>query len=616
MDQAMRKLNVTFQPQGAVSSVPFGSTILEAALAAGVWMRNECAGSGTCGKCRLRLLSGPTSALSEEEMQLIPEEQVQDGFRLACRCTPLEDVVVEVPEDALSLRERFLEEGDAASFPIEPNVRSLDIVLPAPSLSDQRADYDRLKAVLADSGVSTLSSLPLLQQLPDALRSSSYALRVILAGDEIIDLVPSDQDHPLCGVALDVGTTSVVGYLFDLRSGRRLSTASALNAQTKYGADVIARMTLAATDEGLALLQSEIIACLNQLIEKLASSAGIHRYFIYEAVAVGNPCMTHLVLGVRPSNIAFAPFIPAFTEALCVPASSVGLLINPAAKLQLLPGVAGYVGSDIVAGIVANAIHQPGPPRLYIDIGTNGEVVLAVDGKLSACSTAAGPAFEGGEITFGMRAASGAVDHVSINEDVHLTTVDAAPPIGICGSGLIEATAELVQKGIVSSNGHMLSGQTLAHLPASVRSRLGPYNGELGFRLSSADAPSLFLTQSDVRQVQLAKAAISAGASLLLDRAALKADDLDAVLLAGAFGAFITKSSTLAIGLLPNVSPGKVRSVGNAAGSGASLALLSLKARDVAKEVAKSIQYVELSSYSPFMERFVEAMGFPPATSS
>lgn len=607
----MRKLTVTFQPQGIVSSVPFGSTILEAALSAGVWITSDCAGSGTCGKCRIQLLDGPCSSLSPEETQLIPEEQLKDNFRLACRCLPLDDIVVKVPEAAFALREHFLEEGEAAYFPLQPNVRSLELTLPPPSLSDQRSDYERLRAALTGSGLSPAAPLSLLQQLPDALRSSSFRLRVVLAGDEILDLLPPGQNHPLCGVAFDIGTTSVVGYLFDLSSGRRLSVASTLNPQAQYGSDVIARMGLASSDEGLSLLHTEIISCLNQLLKTLTASAQLRSHHIYEATVVGNPCMLHLLLGIRPSNIAFTPFVSAFTHPLSLTASSVGLLLHPRAKLHLLPAVAGYVGADIVAGVVATGLDQPGPPRLFIDIGTNGEVVLAAKGTLLACSTAAGPAFEGGEITFGMRAAPGAIDHVSVNSEVHCTTVDGAQPIGICGSGLLEAVAELVKKRIISPNGRLLPPHVLPQLPVSLLSRLTPYNSEPGFLLSPADNGPVFLTQSDIRQVQLAKAAIAAGASLLLEQAGLEPDDLDAVLLAGAFGAFITKDSTLALGLLPTVSPAKIHSVGNAAGSGASLALLSLKARNLADQVANSIQYLELSSHVPFQNRFVEAMNFP-----
>lgn len=607
----MRKLTVTFQPEGIVSSVPFGSTILEAALSAGIWITSDCAGSGTCGKCRVQLLEGACSSPTSEETQLIPAEQLKDNFRLACRCLPLDDIVVKVPESAFALREHFLEEGEAAKFPLQPHVRSLDLTLAAPSLSDQRSDYHRLAAALEGQGIFPIATLSLLQELPDILRSSSFRLRAILGGNEILDLLPAGQDVALCGVAFDIGTTSVVGYLFDLSTGRRLSVASTLNPQSKHGSDVIARMDLASSDGGLSLLQTEIVSCLNELVETLASSARIKHRSIYDATAVGNPCMMHLLLGIRPTNIAFSPFIPAFTQAVSLPASSVGLLLHPGAKLHILPAVAGYVGADIVAGAVAVGLHQSGPPRLYIDIGTNGEVILSANGSLFACATAAGPAFEGGEITFGMRAAPGAIDHVSINSDVHFTTVDGQDPVGICGSGLIEAVAELVREGVVSEAGRLLPPHALSHLPTALRSRLSPYNGESSFLLSHSPSGPLSLTQGDIRQVQLAKAAIAAGASLLLENVGLKPADLDAVLLAGAFGAFVTKDSTLTLGLLPSVPRDKVRAVGNAAGSGASLALLSLEARRLADQLAKSVRYIELSSHLPFQNMFVEAMSFP-----
>jgi len=619
----VRKIAVAFQTQGVVASVPQGSTILEAALSAGVLINSHCAGSGTCGKCRIRLLSGPVSPVTQEEMLLLPQEQLRDGFRLACRCFPSDDVTAEVPESALVLQENFLEEGEVVQRPLQPNVRSLDLVLPRPSLTDQRSDYERLKAALTFHGIPPVAGLPLLRSLPDAVRSSSFQVRAVLAGNEVLELLPPERDdppldvarggepvEPLCGVAFDIGTTSVVGYLFDLTSGQRLAVTSTLNPQTKHGADVISRMDLASSDEGLELLQSEAVGCLNQLVEILVTSANISRHNIYEATVVGNPCMTHLLLGVRPTNIAVSPFIPAFTESVGISGGSIGLLLHPRARVHVLPAVAGYVGADIVAGVVATSLHQEGPPRLYIDIGTNGEVVLAAGGRLLACSTAAGPAFEGGEITFGMRAAAGAIDHVSINSDVECTTIDDSEPVGICGSGLIEAVAELVKKGLVSPSGQLLSAEFLSELPESLLSRLAAYNGQAGFILSPSRNGPIILTQGDIRQVQLAKGAIAAGAALLLETAGLKAEDLDAILLAGAFGSFITKDSTLTLGLLPKVPPERIHSVGNGAGSGACLALLSSKARHVADEVAKSIEYIELSSNLPFQEKFVEAMAF------
>ncbi|MBR2329319.1 MAG: DUF4445 domain-containing protein, partial [Clostridia bacterium] len=410
------------------------------------------------------------------------------------------------------------------------------------------------------------------------------------------------------GLAIDIGTTTAVTMLWDLNTYECLGTAARTNPQSLYGGDVISRIQHCAMSEtGLSELQCCIIGCVNDMIEELAQKHHVAPLHIYDITVVGNTTMGHLFLGIDPKPLARSPFAPVFTEGQRRRAYELNLSSAPLADVYFLPHMAGHVGADITGVLLSTGINEKQGAYLAIDIGTNGEILLSHNGKVLACSTAAGPAFEGACIYKGMRAAEGAIERVSIqDEDISISTIGDKPAVGICGSGLIDAVAALIKLGVIDSSGKMLSRAEAAHLPTKLIQRITEHDGKPAFALSG----EVILTQQDIREVQLAKGAIRAGAETLMQSVGLAASDLDGVLLAGAFGSYIDKHSALEIGLLPDVSPEKIASVGNAAGAGASMALMSAAARKKAEVLAAEVKHIELSANPQFQEKYIEAMGF------
>ncbi len=607
----MRKVKVTFEPSGQTVEVPCATTLLEAATAAGVLLSAPCGGAGRCGKCRVLPRSGELSPPSTAEIERLQPENLQAGLRLACQTEVRSEAAIEVPAASMLVSPAIAEEGQAERYSFGPAVRAQPVTMPPPSLADQRSDLERLFTA-AGCSPNLAVPLPVLQAIPRVLREGRFSATLVWVEDHLVRVLPGTEAPPLLGAAFDIGTTTVVGALYDLATGKELAVQSRLNPQAVHGADVLSRLTFAEQENGLDLLHKEIVACISEIIAGLLRDAGRAKEDLYEVVAVGNQVMTHALLKVPPEAIGRSPFAPVFRTAVTVPLAEMGLPGWLLGRLYVVPGVAGYVGADIVAGLVATRLCNVPRPQLFIDLGTNGEVVLCKDGELYACAAAAGPAFEGAQIACGMRATAGAVDYVKINDGVELSTIAQAPPLGLCGSGLLDATAELVRHGIVSLAGRFRGNAETASLPASLAERLR--SGEQPYFLLAGgdDGSRVVLTQSDVRQLQLAKGAVRAAGEVLMARAGVALADLSRVVLAGAFGSFLNKDSALAVGLLPPMDRAKVQSVGNVARAGAGLILISQEARQAALTVARQVQYVELSSSAEFQEAFVKAMAFPP----
>jgi len=419
------------------------------------------------------------------------------------------------------------------------------------------------------------------------------------------------------GLAFDLGTTTVVGWLVDLDTGDTLAARAVTNPQNVYGADVISRIGHAGTHEGLRQLQQKILAACNEIIRCLLDEGRVAGDEIYEIVAVGNTTMSHLFLGIDPTFLATAPYVPAFAGRMELEARELGLDVMPAGRVVVLPNIAGYVGSDTVGVMLATDIGRRPGFCLAVDIGTNGEVVLAGRGRLLTCSTAAGPAFEGARIRHGMRAAAGAIEGVRIDGgEVGLEVIDDATPLGICGSGLLDAAAAMVQVGLISPTGRLLPPESLPEgVPPGLKERLRRGKDGTEFVLaqdgSVATGEDIVITQKDIRELQLAKAAIYAGIQVLLKELEVTPEEIDEILLAGAFGNYIKIDSALALGLLPAVAPGRIKAVGNAAGDGARMALISGTARAEASDLARRAGHVELSTWPDFQDEFVNAMYFP-----
>jgi uncharacterized 2Fe-2S/4Fe-4S cluster protein (DUF4445 family) len=452
--------------------------------------------------------------------------------------------------------------------------------------------------------------------MPGALRRHRFDVTAVLCGESLIDLEPGDTTGECYGIALDLGTTTIVGTLLDLTDGSSRGVASALNPQAVHGSDVLSRISHTMSNpEGLSDLQKLAAASINEIIDTLARRAGVPSDRIYEMTVAGNATMIHLLLGIDPEPISIAPFTPAFTEPACVPASDLALTLHPRGRLYALPALGAYVGGDVVAGLLATALPRESRLRLFVDVGTNGEIVLGSDRRAIATAAPAGPAFEGAEIACGMRAVQGAIEEVRITEDsVELRTIGDRPPVGLCGSGLIDAVAQLYRRGGLDAGGKMLTiEQARRQLPRSLAERIVDLDGVRAFVLSagaSGEKP-VVLSQQDVRQLQFAKGAIATGIQVLMNEMNVSADDLDEVLLAGAFGTYIHPDSARTIGLVPAVPLDKVRAVGNAAGEGAKIALLSDRERKAAEAMTRRVEYLELSGRTDFNDLFMAALAFP-----
>jgi len=589
-----------------------GQSVLEAIITAGLaeLVDAECGGRGTCGRCRIRVL-GDAPEPSPAEEELLSPEELADGVRLACQLHPVQDLTVQliVPTHVRRAKEDL---AGQLHFEAQPAVRKVHLVLPQPSLADQRSDWLRLWETLRDEADLTLAGPPplsVLRELPGTLRAGDFRVTAVLHEGGLVAVEPGDTRDRLLAVAVDIGTTTIAVYLLDLVAGRQLAVVAGSNPQAAFGADVISRISAVMEDPAaLSEMQRLVAKAINELVAEAGRRAGVSPTDVYEAVVVGNSCMLQLFAGVDPRHLAASPYVPAFNEILTLPATEVGLALNSAARACLLPGIGGYVGADIVADILATGLHRLEGVRLLIDVGTNGEIVLARDGQVVTCATAAGPAFEGAHIECGMRAAAGAIEQVSQDGEFRLVVIGDEEPQGLCGSGLLDVAAALVRAGVVDSSGRFRPPEAL---PAALRSRLIIRDGSPAFLLAETAGRPVYLSQQDVRQLQMAKGAIRAGINILLGEYGLTSDDLDEVLLAGAFGSYLTPDSALAIGLLPPLPAEHIRAVGNTAGEGASMAALSISARAEAVEISRQSEYVELSVRQDFQEMFIKELSFP-----
>jgi uncharacterized 2Fe-2S/4Fe-4S cluster protein (DUF4445 family) len=608
-----RQCRVVFQPSGrAVFALP-GTTVLEAAGRAGLVLLSPCGGAGTCGKCLVRLREGTTGG--ELRGHRLTAAQARDGWRLACHTTVESDAVIEVPPASMFEHSQKILTADAGhAVALDPAVAAATLSLPAPAREDDRPDLERLAAAL--------DALPepdpaLFAALGRRLRSAGWRVHAVREGRRLLDLQDAAAPPAVYGVAFDLGTTTVVGTLLDLVTGRECAVASTLNGQIPFGDDVLARILRVREDSArLADLQAAAVHSLNGIVADLCRQAGIPSEAIYNATLAGNTTMQQIACGFDPSALGELPFTPAFARSLDVPVAAVGLQIHPAARLHLFPQVGGFVGGDTVAGMLAAAFDRLHKPTLLVDIGTNGEIaLLRPDREILCASTAAGPAFEGARIGQGMRATSGAIEKVLVKDgDLHLNVIGNVAPAGLCGTALIDAVAEMLRHGLLDATGRIAAPAELpAGTPPALAARLAADNGDFRFVLAPAadGRPAVCLRQRDVRELQLASGAIRAGVDTLLKRAGLAAGDLDAVLLAGAFGNFIRRNNAQRIGLLPPLPHDRVRFIGNASSMGAKMALLSVKERGRAEALRRRSVHVDLGADPEFQAAFGAAMMFP-----
>ncbi|UCD84931.1 MAG: DUF4445 domain-containing protein [Deltaproteobacteria bacterium] len=609
-------VKVSFLPSGKKAAARRGQTVLEVARRHKVLIDSSCNGKGTCGRCRV-IAKANVSLPQKSEKELLSEKEISRGVRLACRARLRGDARVRVLRtSALSLA--ILEKGMPGNFRRRPYISKLSVRVPEPRLeTGSLSDQERLRGSLPAKLSSAKIDIGLLRKLPLILRRSGNKITCVFAGERLIGLEEGDTRGRSFGLSLDIGTTTVVASLIDLNRGAVLGVASQLNPQFSYGEDVISRIHYVRTNPGgLEQLREEIIAAINDLISGLCYETKVKPSEIYELTAAGNSCMLHLLLGVDPSSLAVSPYVPVFREALSVEAAKLGIEAAPDALTYIPPCASGYVGADITAGILVTGLYRKKRPCLLIDIGTNGEVVLAREGKLTACSTAAGPAFEGMNISCSMRAEPGAIEEVRlVGPEINYKTVNKVPPRGLCGSGLLDLIAELLKRGFIDVRGRLRSRaevQKVGKDPLADRLRkVGGIKVFLAVRKGEGGSTrDIYVSQGDIRKLQLAKGAIYTGIMLLLQESKLLPKDVSRVYIAGGFGYHLRPESLAEIGLIPQEFVGKIVFAGNSASSGARMLLLDEGSRKTVERFSGSIKCLELTIHPNFEKMFIDSLNF------
>ncbi len=632
---------VIFMPSGRRGRVPAGSSLLEAARQLGVEIESICGGRLTCGKCRIQVENGQfpkhgitsdashLSSAAADEQALLAKMGTPD-CRLACTTQLHGDALIFIPEESRAHKQIIRKTATERVIAVNPAVRQVYVVVDEAQLGEHRGDWGRLQAALAQQWqLENLTiDLPVLRHLQATLREGAWQVTVTLWQErDVIDVQPGYAEGAY-GLAVDIGSTTVAGHLCDLRTGAILATESTMNPQVTYGEDLMSRVSYATWNkDGTAKLHTAILDTLNRLVAKVAKEAGVRPQAIYEAVFVGNTTMIHLLLNINPVELGGAPFALANRDAMDIRARELGLRINPSGNIHILPAEAGHVGADNVAVLIAEEPHHQDEIVLTVDVGTNAEIVLGNRAWLYSASSPTGPAFEGAQITFGMRAAPGAIERVRIDSATGMARFrvigeerwsdewqrtgeeqSAHLAAGICGSGIIEVVAELFLAGILLPDGRFNPDAATERL--LWQGRKGSYILATGEQTTTGEP--ILVTQDDVRNIQLAKAALYAGAKLLMNRA--KVSQVDRVVLAGAFGSYIDPKYAMILGLIPDCALEQVHAVGNAAGDGARIALLNRQKRLEAQELAHWVRYIETAVDPDFQAEFVGAIHLPHAT--
>jgi uncharacterized 2Fe-2S/4Fe-4S cluster protein (DUF4445 family) len=602
------RINLLFNERAV--RVPYGVTLFDAASWNGIAIDSTCGGHGTCKKCRVKIADNAPAPTSLD-IRAYTAGELRDGWRLACRTIATRDTTVEVPP--LTTRPKAATVGVGRQVILRPAVQKRYLELAEPDLADQASDLERVLAQLDD--LEPRAELPVLRTLGRTLRAADYKVTAVVVDDVLIAVEPGDTTGRRFGIAFDLGTTTVVATLLDLGTGTPAAVAATLNKQQPFGADVITRISATMMDPGaLDKLQALAQETLAELAVAVCAEAGVEPHEVYEVALAGNATMTHLVLGIDPEPLGMAPFIMAtrlFPEVL---AADLGLPVHPRARAVMFPAFGAYVGGDINAGLLASGMDRDARVRLFVDIGTNCEIVLGNREWLLATAAPAGPAFEGAAIRCGMRAADGAIEVVTMTPDeLTMKVIGDAEPLGLCGSGLVDAVTGLVRLGLLDSSGRLVAEEQARVLAPGLAGRLTSIGKERVFVLHwrGAAEDSIYLSQRDVRELQFAKAAIATGWHILLEEAGLTQADVKQVLLAGSFGSYLSPAAAIRIGLVPKVPVQRVVPAGNVAGEGAKMALLSLRERAGGLALLEEVRYVELSDRADFNDRFVEQLNFP-----
>ena len=616
-------VTVTFvDPTGKAAdrerSAAIGETFLEVAQAAGLELPATCGGRGQCRSCRIKVLDGdlpPPTIMDEVQLG---HDEVHERFRLSCQTKVIADCRVMVAPPKTEVGHQFLmgTGGVEAAHRVGLDSGVEKRFIQAKTPDDEHHQTSDLEEVALALGLDAEVPVPLelLRELPGALRAQGGGLTVTSFNGEIIDIESGDTSGRKYGMAFDIGTTSIVGSLMDLETGAELASVGGINPQTVYGGDLMSRIAYAQfAPKKLQTLRAKVLNAVNGYAKQACAEAGVELRHVHKVVIVGNTCMHHIFLGIDPTYVGLAPYAPVVRGAVVAPGSDMLLKTLPRARVCLLPIVAGFVGADTMAAVLATRIYDSAETRCLVDIGTNGEVVMGSRDGLMACSAPAGPALEGAQIRHGMRGAIGAIEKVEIGEDVVCETIGGAPPIGICGSGLIDAVAKMLVAGVLDASGRLRT-KAKASLAPALGGRLIESEGKESFVLAwAAEAgkdEDITLTQTDIRQLQLAKGAICSGVVTLQKVMGIADDEIEELMLCGGFGNYINIESAVRIRLLPELPLDKITYYGNAAALGAQMALLSETERARAEELARGMDHVSLASQPDFQDVFVEAVKF------
>ncbi len=597
-------------------SAPAGANLLSLLQQAGFTLETPCGGQGRCGKCKVRLLAGPPSATTRStvEERLLTATEKSEGYRLACLFQITGNLVLELPTTGYFQ----ILTNPAEDLPVEPVITEQKINLPPPSLDDQRSDLERIKAELPGITIP----FTLFKTISTLLRENNFKVKTACFGHELLVISGQKASPQIYGLAVDLGTTTITGYLLDLSSNKEIGAYSTLNPQRRYGADVLTRIQYCMENPaGLTEMADVVRDELNKMITYFTVTYDLAPTDIYRITVAGNTIMLHLLAALPVDNIGLSPFIPVITTETTIKAAEFNININPCGKITLLPMIAGYVGADTIAAILACGMDDHSEINLMVDIGTNGEIALGNKEAILTCAAAAGPALEGAHIQFGMGAVDGGISQVNFDREkgVSYATINNKPAVGLCGSGIIDLLAILVEIGLVDETGRLYcpddnSENWSPEFPPSLCQRISKLNNVPAFLVASTSEGAvrdIYFTQKDIRELQLAKAAIAAGIKTLLDEMEISAQQIGHLYLAGGFGNYIDLHHAVGIGLLPKELEDKTIPIGNAAGTGAKMALLSQTCLARTETIRQKCRYIELSANPSFNSLFIEEINFP-----
>ncbi len=613
-----KKMIIEVEPIGKRFNLDKPANMLDAIRSAGIGIKSVCSGKGTCGKCRIIITEGTMPAPTDSENRVLAKDEIAHGVRLACQHEFKENTSIYIPASSLSEEQKLQISGQEIRIETQQIVKKYFLKLEKATLEDVKADFNRIRDSLLSLYSVKADSIDfeVLKKMPEIIRKNKWEITAIVRKNEIVNIEPGDTTDKNYGIAIDLGTTKIAALLVDLITGNTVDKRGVMNPQISYGEDVMSRINFASESaENLIKIKKAVTDSINSLIDELCRNNGLESSDILEVTLVGNTAMHHLFMGLPVKQLGLSPFPALTSDSLEVKARELDIKISTGGYIYLIPVVAGFIGSDLIAMVLATGLNEMEGNCIGIDIGTNTEIALVSKGKLYSVSTASGPAFEGAHIRYGMRAAPGAIERVIINGNdckPIIQTIEDKEPVGICGSGILDAVAELLKTGIINSHGRFdkesrcVCVDSLGNVQYIL---LADYHNNNEGLCPPEDLISI--NQKDIVEIQLAKGAMRTGIEILLEHADITFNDLDKIIIAGAFGSYIDPKNVINIGMFPNVPLKKISQVGNAASIGAKMVLISEKQRKIAEDIGRKIKYLELTVFPSFSDHFAQSVQFP-----